>query len=83
MSDDELMSLIAAGFAAVTGRSAGPLARDTDLAALGLDSLQALELVSWLEERLSVRIPDDELATVRSIADLTGALAARVTGALR
>ncbi|TYC23648.1 acyl carrier protein [Micromonospora sp. MP36] len=78
VSTDELLALIAAGIADVTGRPAPALTVDADLATLGLDSLQALELVAWAEERLRVRVPDEELATVRSIGDLSGVLAARL-----
>lgn len=78
MSTDELLALIAAGITDVTGRPATALTVDADLAALGLDSLQALELVAWAEERLRVRVPDEELATIRSIGDLSGVLAARL-----
>ena len=34
-----------------------------------------MELVSWFEERLSVRIPDEELSKIRSISDLRDVLA--------
>ena len=42
---------------------------------LGMDSVAQMELVSWFEERLSVRIPDEELAKIRTISDLRDALA--------
>ncbi|NJC73162.1 acyl carrier protein [Planosporangium thailandense] len=80
MSTEELLALIRTGIADVTGRPAPALDIDTGIEALGLDSLQTLELVSWAEERLAIRVPDEELATVRSIGDLTGALSARLPG---
>jgi acyl carrier protein len=42
---------------------------------LGMDSVAQMELVSWFEERLSVRIPDEELAKIRTISDLRDVLA--------
>ena len=42
---------------------------------LGMDSVAQMELVSWFEERLSVRIPDEELSKIRSISDLRDVLA--------
>jgi acyl carrier protein len=42
---------------------------------LGMDSIAQMELVSWFEERLSVRIPDEELAKIRTISDLRDVLA--------
>jgi acyl carrier protein len=42
---------------------------------LGMDSVAQMELVSWFEERLGVRIPDEELSKVRTISDLRDVLA--------
>ena len=42
---------------------------------LGMDSVAQMELVSWFEERLSVRIPDEELSKIRTISDLRDVLA--------
>jgi len=42
---------------------------------LGMDSVAQMELVSWFEERLGVRIPDEELAKIRTIRDLRDVLA--------
>ena len=78
MTTDELLALVAAGTAHVTGRPAPALNLDAGIDTLGLDSLQTLELVAWAEERLSVRVPDEELARVGSIGDLSAALAARL-----
>jgi len=78
MTTDELLALVAAGMAHVTGRPAPVLTLDADIDALGLDSLQTLELVAWAEERLSVRVPDETLARVGSIGDLSAALAAQL-----
>lgn len=78
METDELLAFLAAGITEVTGRPAPALSTDADIAALGLDSLQTLELVGWAEERLRVRVPDEELTSVRTVADLMAALAARV-----
>jgi len=77
MTTDELLALVATGMTQVTGRPAPALTLDADIGTLGLDSLQTLELVAWAEERLAVRVPDEELARVGSIGDLSAALAAR------
>jgi Phosphopantetheine attachment site len=47
MTTDELLALVAAGMAHVTGRPAPALNLDADIDTLGLDSLQTLELVAW------------------------------------
>jgi acyl carrier protein len=47
------------------------LAPDDDLfRALGVDSVQALDLLSALELELGVELPDYEMAEVRTFADL-------------
>ena len=45
-------------------------AADDLFASLGIDSVQALELLSELEHAFSVELPDYELAEVRSFAEL-------------
>jgi len=43
---------------------------DADLYAdLGLDSMQALEIVLEMEKRFSVQIPEEALQEIRSLAD--------------
>lgn len=50
---------------------AGPLAPDDDLfQSLGIDSVQALDLLSAVELEFGVEIPDYELPEVRTFADL-------------
>jgi acyl carrier protein len=51
---------------------------ETSLRDLGIDSLAMVELVMQLEEALDVEIPDDELAELKTVADLD-ALAERIT----
>ena len=63
----ELIELAAARF----GRQASDLAPEDDLfEALGIDSVQALELLSELERTFGIELPDYELAEVRTFADL-------------
>jgi acyl carrier protein len=40
-----------------------------------MDSVAVMELVSFFEEKLSVRIPDEELNRIRTVGDLRDALA--------
>ena len=63
----QLIELAAARF----GRQASDLAPEDDLfEALGIDSVQALELLSELERTFGIELPDYELAEVRTFADL-------------
>ena len=41
------------------------------IADLGVNSIQTLELVARLEDRFDVTLPDYELSSVESVADLT------------
>jgi acyl carrier protein len=51
------------------------LTKDTVIATLGMDSVAVMELVSFFEEKLSVRIPDEELNHIRTVGDLRDAIA--------
>lgn len=69
---DTLLSLAAKTF----GKDASALSPSDDFfEALGIDSLQAMDLLTDLEETFSVEIPDYELADVRTfegLAELIG-----------
>ncbi|MBL4849066.1 MAG: acyl carrier protein [Planctomycetes bacterium] len=59
-------------------RPVSELGPDDDLfESLGIDSVQALELLSDLERAFGVDLPDYELAEVRSFRDLAERIAAR------
>ena len=47
------------------------LTANTEIAKLGLDSVMTMEVIGVLEERLNVRFPDEDLATLKNIGDLT------------
>lgn len=60
------------------GPKAAQLAPDDDLFdALGIDSLQALDLLTDLESAFHVEIPDYELQGVTSLRGLAGVIEAR------
>ena len=40
-----------------------------------MDSVAVMELVSYFEEKLAVRIPDEELSRIRTVKDLRDAIA--------
>ena len=42
---------------------------------LGMDSVAVMELVSYFEEQLEVRIPDEELSRIRTVRDLRNTIA--------
>ena len=59
----------------VDNRRLPDLKADTANATLGMDSVAVMELVSYFEEKLSVRIPDEELSRIRTVKDLRDAIA--------
>ena len=59
----------------VDNRRIPDLKADTVIATLGMDSVAVMELVSYFEEKLGVRIPDEELSTIRTVKDLRDAIA--------
>ncbi len=42
----------------------------TELSSLGLDSVMTLEVIGVMEEKLNMRFPDEDLATIKNINDL-------------
>ena len=59
----------------VDNRKLPNLTRESVIATLGMDSVAIMELVSYFEEKLSVRIPDEELTRIRTVADLRDTIA--------
>jgi acyl carrier protein len=59
----------------VDNRRLSDLRPDTVISTLGMDSVAVMELVSYFEEKLSVRIPDEELSRIRTVKDLRDAIA--------
>ncbi len=59
----------------VDNRRLPELTADTVIATLGMDSVAVMELVSYFEEKLRVRIPDEELSKIRTVRDLRDTIA--------
>jgi len=59
----------------VDNRRLPNLSADTVIGSLGMDSVAVMELVSWFEEKLGVRIPDEELSRIRTVRDLRDSIA--------
>lgn len=53
---------------------ADSIALEDDIADFGIDSLHTLLLISRMEERLDIALPDYELAGVRTVRDLVEAV---------
>ena len=53
----------------VDNRKLPELTRETVIATLGMDSVAIMELVSYFEEKLAIRIPDEDLGRIRTVGD--------------
>ena len=65
-----VITLFAQAAQEVNGKKLEGLERGTVIAKLGLDSVAVMELVSYFEEKLSIRMPDEDLAKVQTLGDL-------------
>ena len=54
----------------VNGKKLDAVSRETVIAKLGMDSVAIMELVSIFEEKLNIRMPDEDLAKVQTVGDL-------------
>jgi acyl carrier protein len=59
----------------VDNRKLPNLSSDSVIATLGMDSVAIMELVSYFEEKLAVRIPDEELGRIRTVGELRDTIA--------
>ena len=71
----DVLDLFKQAALAVDNRKLPNLTRDTVISTLGMDSVAVMELVSYFEEKLAVRIPDEELGRIRTIGDLRDTIA--------
>ena len=71
MSNPDVITLFAQAALEVNGKKLSGLTNDTVISKLGLDSVAVMELVSWFEEKLSIRMPDEDLAQVQTLGDLS------------
>lgn len=42
----------------------------TEISGLGLDSVMTMEVIGVMEEKLNIRFPDEDLATIKKMSDL-------------
>lgn len=80
MAQVSITQLFAQAAQEVNGKKLSGLTKETVISKLGLDSVAVMELVSFFEEKLDIRMPDEELAKVQTLGDL-GALVQRLSPA--
>ena len=75
MQNDEIIVLIKQALAEVAPTRTADfesIDMQTQIEALGLDSIATMEMVNFIEERIDATFPDEELAKVQKIGDLAG-----------
>ena len=80
MANVNIIQLFSQAALEVNGKKLDGLTKDTVISKLGLDSVAVMELVSFFEEKLDIRMPDEDLAKVQTLGDL-GAVVKRLVPA--
>ncbi|MEU7143507.1 acyl carrier protein [Nocardia sp. NPDC046473] len=78
MTPDDLLALLGRGLRQVTSTAHPTLTLESDLYSAGVDSLQLLELVTWTEKELDIRLPDEKLYAVTDVSGLCDLISAEL-----
>ncbi|PXX71369.1 phosphopantetheine binding protein [Nocardia tenerifensis] len=78
MTQDDLLALLGRGLRHLTPAAQPRLTPESDLHSAGIDSLQLLELVTWTEKELDIRLPDEKLYSVTDVAGLCDLISAEL-----
>ncbi|MBZ6259043.1 acyl carrier protein [Streptomyces olivaceus] len=70
MTPSDIPQVLHRAYQQVTQRDPGTLDRDADIRALGVDSVQLLEMIVIAETELRLRVPDAALGGVETVGDL-------------
>ena len=71
MTDSEILSLIKEALVDASPEHTGAtLKMESTLGEIGISSITALEIAGYIEEKLNIRLPDDELAPLNTIGEL-------------
>ncbi|MFC8824214.1 acyl carrier protein [Streptomyces sp. NPDC057137] len=72
----EALALLQSAGAQVSHRELGRLTTETELQALGLDSVQLIEMIAVAEHAIGQRLPDEAFGRVRTVGELCEVLMA-------
>ena len=70
-TDEEIITLFKDAVKEVENKELNDLTPGSNLAKLGLDSVATMEVIGVMEERLNVQFPDEDLANLQTLSDLT------------
>jgi 8-amino-7-oxononanoate synthase len=77
-TDQDLLSVLRAAIYDVNLKELDELSAEMRISELGLDSVAMMEVIGVLEEQLSIRIPDEEIASLSTVGDLLGLIRKRL-----
>jgi 8-amino-7-oxononanoate synthase/acyl carrier protein len=77
-TDQHLLSALRAAVYDVNPKELGELSVEMRISELGLDSVAMMEVIGLLEEQLSIRIPDEEIASLSTVDDLLALIRKRL-----
>jgi len=80
MSHVDVIGLFKQAALEVHGKQLGALDAATEISTLGLDSVAVMEMTGCLEERLKIRIPDEELAEEETLGELDALIRRVIAG---
>ena len=79
MNENEIFDRIAARLRELNDRGVTEISAQTDLREdLGLNSLDAVDLVLEIEDEFEIELPDDEIMSLATVADVIRAVTTRV-----
>ena len=67
----DLITLFQEAAFEVVGHKLDKITLDTELSDLSLDSVAVMEIVGYVETKLSVRFNDEDMATITTLRDLS------------
>lgn len=81
-TDRNLIRVLKAAVYEVNLKEIGDVGTATSISELGLDSVAMMEVIGVLEENLSIRISDQEVASLSNVGDLLSLIRKRLPGEL-
>lgn len=73
--DKAILDLFKKAAFEVDNKQFDQLTLETNISDLGLDSVAMLELIGYIEEELNVHFPDEDLARMQTLRDLSNLIA--------
>ena len=80
MSNADVIELFRQVALEVHGRELGALDAATEILTLGLDSVAVMARTGSLEDKLNIRIPDEELAALEALGELDALIRRVIAG---